>query len=141
MAETARLDAAGGDGRPDDHDQDIRRGPSGCHRAIGFGAGAKLSEPPDQADAGLSARRQCRHHRPHSRPRNGKGLGQSIVVEGKPGLAGALAAEAIARSEPDGYTLLALPSAHPAYGALSKNVKYRVVDDFTWISVASFYRS
>src|SRR6478735_6306609 len=68
-----------------------------------------------------------------------KSLGQSIVVEAKPGLAGALAAEAIARSEPDGYTLLVLPSAHPAYGALSKNVKYKVVDDFTWISVASFY--
>ena len=68
-----------------------------------------------------------------------KSLGQSIVVEAKPGLAGALAAEAIARSEPDGYSLLVLPSAHPAYAALSKNVKYKVVDDFTWISVASFY--
>src|SRR5581483_7912660 len=68
-----------------------------------------------------------------------KGLGQSIVVEAKPGLAGALAAETVARSEPDGYTLLVLPSAHPAFGALSKNVKFRVVDDFTWISVASFY--
>jgi tripartite-type tricarboxylate transporter receptor subunit TctC len=68
-----------------------------------------------------------------------KSLGQSIVVEGKPGLAGALAADAIARSEPDGYSLLVLPSAHPAYAALSKNVKYKVVDDFTWISVASFY--
>ena len=68
-----------------------------------------------------------------------KGLGQSIVVEAKPGLAGALAAESIARTEPDGYTLLMLPSAHPAYGALSKNVKFKVVDDFTWISVASFY--
>jgi len=68
-----------------------------------------------------------------------KSLGQSIVVEAKPGLAGALAAEAIARGDPDGYNLLVLPSAHPAYGALSKNVKYKVVDDFTWISVASFY--
>ncbi len=68
-----------------------------------------------------------------------KGLGQSIVVEAKPGLAGALAAETVARSEPDGYTLLVLPSAHPAFGALSKNVKFKVVDDFTWISVASFY--
>jgi tripartite-type tricarboxylate transporter receptor subunit TctC len=68
-----------------------------------------------------------------------KGLGQSIVVEAKPGLAGALAAETIARAEPDGYTLLVLPSAHPAYGALSKTVKYKTVDDFTWISVASFY--
>jgi tripartite-type tricarboxylate transporter receptor subunit TctC len=68
-----------------------------------------------------------------------KSLGQSIVVEAKPGLAGALAAETVARSDADGYTLLMLPSAHPAYAALSKNVKFKVVDDFTWISVASFY--
>jgi tripartite-type tricarboxylate transporter receptor subunit TctC len=68
-----------------------------------------------------------------------KGLGQSIVVEAKPGLAGALAAEAVARSDPDGHSLLVLPSAHPAYAALSKNVKFKVVDDFSWISVASFY--
>jgi len=68
-----------------------------------------------------------------------KSLGQSMVVEAKPGLAGALAAEAVARSDADGYTLLMLPSAHPAYAALSKNVNFKVVDDFTWISVASFY--
>jgi tripartite-type tricarboxylate transporter receptor subunit TctC len=68
-----------------------------------------------------------------------KSMGQSIVVEAKPGLTGALAAESIARSDPNGYSLLALPSAHAVYGALAKNVKYKVVDDFTWISVASFY--
>src|SRR5258706_2217669 len=68
-----------------------------------------------------------------------KSLGQSMVVEAKPGLAGALAAETVARADADGYTLLMLPSAHPAYAALSKNVKFKVVDDFTWISVASFY--
>ncbi|MBX9845760.1 MAG: tripartite tricarboxylate transporter substrate binding protein [Xanthobacteraceae bacterium] len=68
-----------------------------------------------------------------------KSLGQSIVVEAKPGLAGALAAETAARADADGYTLLVLPSAHPAYGALAKNVKFKVVDDFSWISVASFY--
>ena len=68
-----------------------------------------------------------------------KGLGQSIIVEPKPGLAGSIAAEAVARSDPDGYTLLVLPSAHPAHGALAKNVKYKVVEDFEWISTASFY--
>src|SRR5258708_26408497 len=68
-----------------------------------------------------------------------KGLGQSIVVEAKPGLAGALAAETIPRSDPDGYTLLMLPSAHPAYGALSKNVRFKLADDFTCVAVASFY--
>jgi len=68
-----------------------------------------------------------------------KTMGQSIVVEAKPGAAGSLAADTIARSDPDGYTLLVLPSAHPMYGGLARNVKYKVVDDFTWISTASFY--
>src|SRR4051812_27918483 len=68
-----------------------------------------------------------------------KGLGQSIVIEPKPGVAGSLAAEAVARSDPDGYTLLVVPSAHPAHGALSRTVTYKVVEDFEWISVASFY--
>lgn len=68
-----------------------------------------------------------------------KGLGQPIVIEAKPGVAGSLAAEFVARSEPDGYTLLVVPSAHPAHGGLAKTVRYNVVDDFQWISVASFY--
>jgi tripartite-type tricarboxylate transporter receptor subunit TctC len=66
-------------------------------------------------------------------------LGQSIIVEAKPGAAGSLAADMIARSEPDGHTLLVLPSAHPMHGGLAKNVKYDVVDGFTWVSTASFY--
>jgi tripartite-type tricarboxylate transporter receptor subunit TctC len=68
-----------------------------------------------------------------------KGLGQSIIIEAKPGVAGSLAAETVARSDPDGYTLLVLPSAHPAHGALSKKVNYDVVDDFDWISIATVY--
>lgn len=61
------------------------------------------------------------------------------VIENRVGAGGAVAAEAIARGEPDGHTLLMVPSSHPAYGALAKNVKFNVVDDFTWMSVASFY--
>jgi tripartite-type tricarboxylate transporter receptor subunit TctC len=68
-----------------------------------------------------------------------KSLGQSIVVEAKPGQASALAAEFIARSDPDGYNLLVLASAIPAVAALSKNIKFKLPDDFSWISVASFY--
>ena len=68
-----------------------------------------------------------------------KSFGQSIIVESKPGLAGALAAEQVARSDPDGYTLMVVASAHPAFGAMFKNIKYKVVEDFEWISLASSY--
>jgi tripartite-type tricarboxylate transporter receptor subunit TctC len=68
-----------------------------------------------------------------------KGLGQSIVVEAKPGQAGSFAAEAVARADPDGYTLLTVPSAHAVTGALSKTIKYKPVDDLEWISSVSFY--
>jgi len=68
-----------------------------------------------------------------------KGLGQPFVIEGKPGQAGSLAAETIAATEPDGYTLLLVSGAHPAGGAVYRKLKYRPVDDFAWISTASFY--
>jgi tripartite-type tricarboxylate transporter receptor subunit TctC len=68
-----------------------------------------------------------------------KGLGQPIIIEAKPGVVGTLAAETVARSEPDGYTLLFLPSAHAVTAAVYKSIKYNAVDDFAWISTVSFY--
>ncbi len=68
-----------------------------------------------------------------------KDLGQPIVVESRPGAVGSLAAEEVARSAPDGYTLLFLPSAHTVTPAIYKSIKYRPVDDFAWISTVSFY--
>lgn len=68
-----------------------------------------------------------------------KGLGQPIVIEAKPGVVGSLAAETVARTAPDGYTLLFLPSAHAVTAAIYKSIKYDAVDDFSWISTVSFY--
>lgn len=68
-----------------------------------------------------------------------KRLGQTIVVESKPGQAGSLAAEAVATAEPDGYTLLLVSGAHPATAAIYKTLKYDPVRGFAWISTASFY--
>jgi tripartite-type tricarboxylate transporter receptor subunit TctC len=68
-----------------------------------------------------------------------KTLGQTVIVEAKPGASGSLAAEAVARSAPDGYTLLAVPNVHPMHGALSTHLRYKVIDDFTWISTATFF--
>ncbi len=68
-----------------------------------------------------------------------KGLGQTIVVEGKPGIAGNLAAEAVAGADPDGYTLLLVAGLHPAVAAVYHNLKYDPLDSFAWISTVSFY--
>jgi tripartite-type tricarboxylate transporter receptor subunit TctC len=68
-----------------------------------------------------------------------KGLGQPIVIEHKPGQVGNLVAEMIAKSEPNGYTLLLVPGAHPVVGATYKQLRYKPVDDFAWISTVSFY--
>ncbi|MCC6887506.1 MAG: tripartite tricarboxylate transporter substrate binding protein [Hyphomicrobiales bacterium] len=62
-----------------------------------------------------------------------------IVVDTRPGQVGNLAAEFVAKSEPDGYTLLLVAGAHPVIAATYKNLKYHPVDDFAWISTVSVY--
>jgi tripartite-type tricarboxylate transporter receptor subunit TctC len=68
-----------------------------------------------------------------------KGLGQTILIETKPGVVGSLGAETVVRAPADGYTLLFLPSAHTVTAAIYKSIKYNAVDDFAWISTVSFY--
>jgi tripartite-type tricarboxylate transporter receptor subunit TctC len=68
-----------------------------------------------------------------------KTLGQPIIVEAKPGAGGNLAADAVAKAAPDGYTLLLAVGGHTASGALYKSLNYRSVEDFEWISTASIF--
>ncbi len=63
-----------------------------------------------------------------------KGLGQPVIVENKPGAAGTIGANLVARSEPDGYTLLVTPGGHALYGAVFKSVPFDTVESFSWIS-------
>ena len=67
-------------------------------------------------------------------------LGQTVIVEDRPGASGALAALYVARSAPDGYTLLmATNSPLSAVPFLMKNVSYDPVKDFTPVTrVGSF---
>jgi putative tricarboxylic transport membrane protein len=67
-------------------------------------------------------------------------LGQPFVVENRAGAGGLLAASAVARASPDGYTLLLTTnSTHSAAPGLFKSVPYDPIKDFTPIArIGSF---
>ena len=53
----------------------------------------------------------------------GETLGQTVVVDNRPGAGGALGAEIVARAEPDGYTLILVSASYAAASAY-QNVPY-----------------
>jgi tripartite-type tricarboxylate transporter receptor subunit TctC len=61
-------------------------------------------------------------------------LGQAIVVENRPGAGQTLGASAVARSAPDGYTLLVNSSAHAIAPALHPNLTYHPAQDFAAVA-------
>jgi tripartite-type tricarboxylate transporter receptor subunit TctC len=61
-------------------------------------------------------------------------LGQTFVVENKPGAGSTLGADTVAKSDKDGYTVLVLSNAHAVAGALYKKLPYDSVKDFQMIS-------
>lgn len=68
-----------------------------------------------------------------------KKLGQPIVVESRPGAAGNVASEYVARADPDGYTLILFVTSHTISPALYKQLNYDPVEDFEFVSwVADF---
>jgi tripartite-type tricarboxylate transporter receptor subunit TctC len=59
----------------------------------------------------------------------GQALGQSIVIENKPGAGSSIAAEQVAKSAPDGYTILiASPSSISVNPALNPKLGYKPSD-------------
>jgi tripartite-type tricarboxylate transporter receptor subunit TctC len=64
-------------------------------------------------------------------------LGQSVVVEAKPGGGGRTAALFVARAPADGYTLTMLPAGHAASAAMHEQLPYHSIDDFTWIGLVT----
>src|SRR6185295_2576391 len=61
-------------------------------------------------------------------------LGQSIIVENRGGAGGTIGAGAVARSDPDGYTVLAHSSAHSATPAIYPNAPYDTARDFAAVA-------
>jgi tripartite-type tricarboxylate transporter receptor subunit TctC len=63
-------------------------------------------------------------------PKLGESLGQPFVVENRPGASGGVAAEALVRSAPDGYTLLVGESGTLALPAVNPKVALDPVQQF-----------
>lgn len=69
----------------------------------------------------------------------GELLGQSVVVDNKPGAGGNIAAEMATKAASDGYTLVLLPSGHASGAAMKKSLPFHPVKDFAWISTLTTY--
>ncbi len=64
-----------------------------------------------------------------------KNLGQPVVVENKTGAGGTIGAAQVARSAPDGYTLLANSSAHTVNPSIYPNLPYDTMKDLMGVSL------
>ena len=68
----------------------------------------------------------------------GKVLGQSIVIENKPGAGGTLGANEMVNAKPDGYTLTQLPHSVFRIPHMQKT-QFDTLKDFTWIICLTGY--
>jgi tripartite-type tricarboxylate transporter receptor subunit TctC len=69
-------------------------------------------------------------------PKMGEALGQAVVVENRPGAGTAIGASEVARSAPDGYTLLLGDAGTYAFNpTLYKKLSYDPVKDFAPVSL------
>jgi len=68
-----------------------------------------------------------------------KSVGQAVVVEAQAGAGGTIAATTVAKSKPDGYTLLLATGGHAVAGAIYNNLNYKTVQDFEMISTITYF--
>src|SRR5438445_4959993 len=66
-----------------------------------------------------------------------RGFGQPFFVENKAGAGNMIGIESVARAQPDGYTLLMVPSTLALNSVLYKKVSYDPIRDFSPITLAA----
>jgi len=65
----------------------------------------------------------------------GEVLGQTVLVENKPGAGGAIATDYVAKSAPDGYTVLFTVSSHSINQALVPNLPFNTEKDLRGVAL------
>lgn len=64
-----------------------------------------------------------------------EGLGQQVIVENRPGASSLVGTQFVAKSAPDGYTLLAMANTFASVPAVIANPGYDPVKDFTGVTM------
>ena len=70
-------------------------------------------------------------------PEMSKALGQQLIIENRAGAGSVVGTEVVAKSPPDGYTLLMVSAAHVINPAMAKKLPYDSIKDFAPISIVA----
>jgi tripartite-type tricarboxylate transporter receptor subunit TctC len=65
-------------------------------------------------------------------------LGQQFIIEARPGAGGTLATAAVAKADPDGYTLMMINDNHALNPSVFRNIPYDSVKDFAPIGLVGY---
>jgi tripartite-type tricarboxylate transporter receptor subunit TctC len=68
-------------------------------------------------------------------------MGQTIVLDNKPGGGGVIASETLAKSPPDGYTILMSNTSHTVLPSLHAKLPYDPIKDFAPVSLVALTHS
>ena len=64
-------------------------------------------------------------------------MGQQFIVDNRPGAAGSIGADVVAKAPPDGYTLMVHSTTHVGNAHLYKKLPYDTLKDFTGVGLLS----